>query len=109
METVDFLCSNYENINFVYAIRSGSSDWYYFEEGDSTLDVHVSLPPDSANQISRLVNRLKPVTFALNADQIANYVRNGKFVFKGKELKTCKLCLKNRTSVFLFSILNCTD
>ncbi|KAJ6634109.1 hypothetical protein Bhyg_17618 [Pseudolycoriella hygida] len=88
METVDFLCGNYENTNYVYAIRSDSSNWHYFEEGDASLDVHVSLPPNFLSQVSRLINKLKPITLTLNADQIFNYVKNGKFVFKGRELKT---------------------
>ncbi len=102
METFDFLCDNYENINFVYAIRSDSSDWHYFEEGDSSLDAHVSLRPSFLSQISLLINKVKPITLILNADQILNYVKNGKFVFKGKELKTCKLSLLNKTTVFRF-------
>lgn len=94
METVDFLCGSYKDTNFVYAIKSDSSDWLYFEEVDSLLDVHVSLPPNFLSKIGRLINKVRPITLALNADQIAdqiaNYVKNGKFVFNGKELKTCK-------------------
>lgn len=89
MEAIQFLCGNFRNTNFVYAIRSDLSDWYYFDEDDSYLHVHVSLPPNLANEICRL-DKVKPISVNLNGDQIVDYVNDGIFVFKGKELKTCK-------------------
>lgn len=92
METVHFLCGNYLQMNFIYAIKNNLiSDWHYFEEEDSSLSVHVSLPPNLAEKISPLVNKTKPIALVLNAEQFANYVHDDKFVFKGKELKTGRL------------------
>src|ERR1700744_1616428 len=98
METVYFLCGHFLKRNFIYAIKSDQSDWYYFKEIDSLFPAHVSLPPNLENQISQL-NGLKPIAFTLDADQIVNYINNGKFVFKGEELKTCKF-------VFQISVCN---
>ncbi len=89
METVHFLCGNYLEMNFIYAIKN-LGDWHYFEEEDSLFDVHVSLPPNLVNKIGLLVNKVKPISLTLDADQLANYVQDDKFVFKGKELKTGK-------------------
>lgn len=86
----DFLCGNYLDMNFIYAIKNDLSDWHYFEEEDSLLDVHVSLPPNLVNEIGQLVNTVKTISLTLNADELANYVQDEKFVFKGKELKTGK-------------------
>lgn len=92
METVYFLCSSSEKNNFVLAIKNDESDWHYFEEEDSFLDAHGSLPSDLIVKISQL-KTAKPIPLSLNAEQLCNYVTDSKFVFKGKELKTCKLCL----------------
>lgn len=101
METVNFLCGSFYKIDFIYAIKNDLSDWYYFKEEDSLLDEHVSLPPNLINEISRL-KKLTPIAVTLNPDQIVNYVNNGKFIFKGKELTTCKLCLRNQILVSYF-------
>lgn len=102
METVYFLCGNFNGENFIYAIKSRLSDWYYFDEQDSLFDVHVSLPQTLSDEISRL-NKLKEIAWSLNGDQIATYVKDGKFVFKGKELKTCKkFCSQIANFRFIF-------
>lgn len=96
MDTVDFLCGNYLGTNYVYAIKKNHTDWHYFEEKDSSFDVHCSLPSNLENQISQLVNKTKPIRLTLNADQLRNYVQADKFVFKGKELTTGELFLTDR-------------
>lgn len=83
-----FLCEFFNKRKFVYAIRSNLTDWHYFEEEDS-INVHISLPADLWNQIV-LLEKLQEVLVDLDSDQIVNYVTDEKFVFKGKELKTCK-------------------
>ncbi|KAJ6639423.1 hypothetical protein Bhyg_12167, partial [Pseudolycoriella hygida] len=72
MEMVNFLCGNFNNICYLYAIKNDQSDWCHFAERDSDVDVHVSLPTSLKDQIK----------------QLHNYVNEGKFVFKGKELNT---------------------
>ena len=49
-----FLCGNFERRNFIYAVKSKQSDWYYFEEEDSIIDEHRSLPEDLETKISLL-------------------------------------------------------
>lgn len=83
------LCGKFENKNFVYAIKL-DKDWHYFEERDSSIDVHNSLMTSLNGRIS-LINKLQSIAITLSTDQLINYVSDGKFIFKGKELKTCKL------------------
>ncbi len=92
METVYFLCGNYNNENYVYAIKKDESDWYYFEEKHSLLDSHIFLPSSLKDKISHL-KTVTTVTISLNAEQLLHYVNEGKFVFMGRELATCKLGL----------------
>lgn len=95
METVYFLCGNFNKICFVYAIKNDLSDWHYFAEVDSFVDVHDSLPIDLTDKISQLkTNTVKPIALTLTSEQLLNYVNDGKFVFKGKELNTCKCRLR---------------
>lgn len=89
MESFYFLCGNFDKNNFIYAIKNDLNDWHYFEEQDTLFDVHVSLPRNLLNEISRL-QKVKSIPMQLNAAQIADYMNDGKFVFKEKELKTCK-------------------
>lgn len=80
------LCGNFDEINFVYAIKSDESDWNYFDEKDCVIDSH-SFGIHLENRIS--LNKISPV--ALDSGYLSNYILNGKFSFKGKELKTCKI------------------
>ncbi len=77
---------------FIYAIKSSVTDWHYFEEKDSIINVHLSLPAHLGSQIVTL-KKLQEVPVDLNSDQVKNYVTDGKFVFNGRELKTCKFSL----------------
>ncbi|KAJ6647756.1 hypothetical protein Bhyg_02979 [Pseudolycoriella hygida] len=89
MEMVNFLCGNFNNICYLYAIKNDQSDWRYFAERDSDVDVHFSLPTSLKDQISRLkTNTVKSIALTLTEEQLHNYVNEGKFVFKGKELNT---------------------
>lgn len=94
-----FRCGNFENEQFVYAIKSQGNDWHYFEPQDSFIDAHNSLKADLSSRIS-LSKSLHSIAVKLMPDQLINYVSDGKFMFKGKELKTCKLYLNqlNRLS-----------
>lgn len=65
METVYFLCSSSKKYNFVLAIKNDESDWHYFEEEDSFLEAHVSLPSDLIVKISQPT--AKPIPLSLNA------------------------------------------
>ena len=49
-----FLCGNFERRNFIYAVKSKQSDWYYFEEEDSIIDEHRSLPVHLETKINLL-------------------------------------------------------
>lgn len=102
MELFYFLCGNFEKRNFIYAIKSNDSDWHYFEEADSLIEVHVSLPMNIGSQINKMT-KITSIALTLNADQIDKYVNNGKFIFKGKELETCKSFSINLMSFNTFS------
>lgn len=98
MEQIYFLCGNFENICYVYAIKNDQSDWHYFEEKDSLLDSHVFLPPDLSDKI-RQFKAVKSIKLSLSAEQLEHYVNEGKFVFNGEVLSTCKSCLGKYISV----------
>lgn len=87
-----FLCEFSNKQIFVYAIKSSATDWHYFEEKDSVIKEHFSLPPDLKSRIF-LLDKLLEVRVDLDCDQLENYLTDGKFVFKGKELRTCKFSL----------------
>lgn len=95
-----FLCGNFDKINFIYAIKTENSVWHYFEEPDSVISVHNSLSANLEDKICRL-NKVQSIGVNLTVDQQANYVRNEKFVFKGKELKTCKRAADTFEIVFI--------
>ncbi|KAJ6649031.1 hypothetical protein Bhyg_04263 [Pseudolycoriella hygida] len=82
-----FLCECHNKREHVYAIRSSATDWHYFEEQDCLLNIHISLPAELGRQILSL-KEIQEILVYLDPDQIVHYVANGKFIFKGKELKT---------------------
>lgn len=84
-----FLCGNFDRKNFVYAIKSKESEWYYFEEKYSIIDAHKPLMTNLEDKIS-VLNKIQSIVIALSSDQVINYFNDGKFIFKGKELRTCK-------------------
>lgn len=84
-----FLCEFFNKRMYIYAIKSSATNWHYFEEEDSMIKVHRSLPAGLKSQIVQL-KKLQELSVDLHSDQVVNYVTDGKFVFKGKELKTCK-------------------
>lgn len=87
-----FLCEFSNRKMFIYAIKSMETHWHYFEEEDSIFKAHTSLPADLVNQIA-ISEKLQEVLIDLDSNQIVNYITDGKFVFKGKELRTCKFSL----------------
>lgn len=84
-----FLCGYFEKISFVYAVKLAKHSWYYFEECDSLFSQHSSLPEELGYQIS-LLDGIRSVEVLLDDAQASKYIVNGIFVFKEKELKTCK-------------------
>ncbi len=89
-----FLCGNADNIKYIFGVKFGAHPWHYFEEIDSILSEHGSLP----SELDDLVGSLKQnrsIDVELNEDQAQNYFKNEKFVFKNIELKT-------RTSSFSY-------
>lgn len=101
-----FLCGNFEKINCIYAIKFTKQPWHYFEEVDSVSAVHDSLPPNVDVLISTL-HKVRTIEVLLDEEQTKNYYNNGKLIFKGKELKTCKpfrvLLLLQRSYLMYFS------
>lgn len=99
-----FLCGNFYNKNFIYAIKFGSHPWHYFSEIDSISSEHVSLPASIDSLISKM-DKVSSIDVNLNEEQSRNYYFDGKFIFKNKELKTSKSCTFYFESVvFNFSI-----
>lgn len=84
-----FLCENYDNINFIYAVKLELRPWHYFKELDSVSQEHGSLTALMVSAISRL-KKVESIDFMLSESQSRNYYENDKFVFKNEELKTCK-------------------
>lgn len=84
-----FLCGNFENMNYIYAIKVGDSCWHYFEEIDSVSTEHNSLPSQLDVFISNL-KKIRKVQLFLDEEKSSQYYCNQNLVFKGKELKTCK-------------------
>lgn len=85
-----FLCGNFQNMSFIYGVKVEKGDFYYFDEVDSIIGAHGSLPADLENRIRQLQNNtLKPISISLDTNQLANYMNNDRFIFKGKELMTC--------------------
>lgn len=88
-----FLCGHLVGKNFIYATKFAKHPWHYFEKADSNSSVHDSLPAILDSLISTL-KKVKTIEVPLSEEQSRNYYKNGKFIFKNKELKTCKhLCL----------------
>lgn len=88
-QTFLFLCGNFERINFIYATKFNEHPWHYFEEVDSISSVHDSLPAVLDTVISKL-DKVRTIKVPLDEEQAKNYYGNFKFIFKGKELETCK-------------------
>lgn len=89
------LCGNFDNKNFIYAIKSNESEWHYFDEQDSSIDKHNSLMTSLNFRIS-LLDKIQTIAITLSPGQLINYVQEAKFVFNGKELRTCRLYLTSR-------------
>lgn len=88
-EKFTFLCRTYERRNFIIGVKFANHPWHYFDELDALSSEHGSLPASMDSLISRL-DKVKPIYLNLDEDQSRNYFNNGKFIFKNKELKTCK-------------------
>lgn len=102
-----FLCEYFNSQMLIYAIKSSVTNWHYFEEEDSVISVHISLPAELRSQIVMLT-KLEKVAVDLDADQVVNYVADGKFVFKGKELKSCEFFKSIYVFLFIFYSINQT-
>lgn len=84
-----FLCGNFERKHFIYAIKYAEHPWHYFEEQDSISSVHGSLPAILDSLIGTL-DKVRTIQVPLDEQQTRIYYDNGKFIFKNRELKTCK-------------------
>lgn len=87
-QAFQFLCGNYNNMNFVFATKFGDHPWHYFEERHSISHEHDSLPPN-LNAAIKHFKRPRQIDIFLNEEQMKNYYDNGKFIFKNTELQTC--------------------
>lgn len=67
--------------------QSVQSSFYYFDELDSIIDAHTTLPADLRYVIT---SKIQTIEITLTDQQTQNNCKNGKFVFKNNELKTCK-------------------
>ncbi len=88
-EKVKFLCGNYKGTNFIYGVTFADYDWYYFEEQDTISSDHKTLPDRVHFSISAL-SKATTIEIQLNPEQLRHYFRDGKFIYKNKELKTRK-------------------
>lgn len=82
-----FLCGYFKNMCFIYGVKD-KGEWHYFEEADSIIEKHGSLPAVLKDRI-RDLHKVTTISIALDASQVANYMVDDKFVFNGKELATC--------------------
>ncbi len=86
-----FQCGNFEGRNFIYAVKFAENPWYYFDQIDSLSSGHDSLPAELNSAISALdIATLKTIKVSLNEEQARIYHVDGKFMFRNKELRTCK-------------------
>lgn len=85
-----FLCGVFNNKNFVYGVKFDELCWHYFDKLDSIDYEHISLPLGWSNKLNGTTG-FHVVELMLNEEQAAAYYNNGSFVFRNKELKTCKL------------------
>lgn len=92
MSRYNFLCANFDGTNFIYAVKSSDSDWYYFEEDDSVIDSHTSIRIHLEDQMRHIQPDVRhDIAITLNSDHLKTYVHNGKFIFNGIELKKCNI------------------
>lgn len=80
-----FLCGKDKSI---VAVKFAHYPWHYFETSDSISTQHDSLPAKMLASIRNL-DKVRSVSVILNDMQSRNYFKNGKFIFKNRELKTC--------------------
>lgn len=66
-----FLCEVFNKQTYIYAIKSNSTDWHYFEEEDSNMNVHTSLPADLGNQ-TVMINEIHEVSVGLDFVNISS-------------------------------------
>lgn len=88
VKKLQFLCGNDGKKLFVYGVRCPMGPFYYFDKLDSILSAHVTLPAELGSIVT---SRKKVIEVELNEEQLKNYWKNEKFVFKNKALKTCKI------------------
>lgn len=82
-----FLCGFFENERYIYGLKFDNHVWHYFEVLDTKRAQHVSLPDSVDASIVRL-KAVGPIHVHLDEAQSKNYFKNGKFIFKNKELNT---------------------
>lgn len=73
----------------ILLIKFDQHQWHYFEEEDSIISQHQSLPRGLEHLIESS-KEMRTIELILNEEQVKNYYRNGNFVFKNIKLKTCK-------------------
>lgn len=88
-ETFHFLCGKFGGLHFIYGIKNVIEPWHYFEEQDSLISAHESLPALLDTVIGTL-DKVRTIKVPLFEHQWSDYYRNKKFIFKDKELKTCE-------------------
>lgn len=86
----EFLCGRFSKQYFIYGIKFGDHPWHYFDDQDSVRSEHLSLPKSIDTAIRRMnADTVGTVTLLLDNIQAGLYFKDGKFVFKDKDLKTC--------------------
>lgn len=87
-QAFQFLCGNYNDINFVFATKFGDHAWHYFDEQHSLSLEHDTLHKN-LNAVIKHFKKPRTIEILLNEAQARNYFDNGKFTFKNTDLQTC--------------------
>lgn len=118
-----FLCGRFERMNFIYGVKLCEGDWYYFEDEDTIIDAHGSLPADLENGITQLSSGVHPIPITLDNNHLTNNhhftIRHATEIYsrgststKNKSRSTDDLVFmigKTNPAIFLFEFEKCSD
>lgn len=92
-----FLCGNFSDYNFIYAIKFGSHPWHYFDATDAISSVHGALSKELDSTIATL-DGMSTIEVPLDNALSRIYFNSGKFIFKSKILKTFRQLIDTQKS-----------